>query len=148
MTQSSLDPKHGGGVELDAEISDKPVIDFSRALVVGRSQINRVVVSKILENAGLRPVSMDLEAALKALETQLPGTIVLDGGADNTDCDALMGPLVQLRRMAEPETPRVLLLSTRMLRREDLAAFPAVDAVVMKPITPERLQTVLERLGR
>ncbi|WP_019173026.1 response regulator [Pseudaminobacter salicylatoxidans] len=148
MTQSSLDPKHGGGVELDAEISDKPVIDFSRALVVGRSQINRVVVSKILENAGLRPVSMDLEAALKALETQPPGTIVLDGGADNTDCDALMEPLVQLRRMADPETPRVLLLSTRMLRMEDLAAFPAVDAVVMKPITPERLQTVLERLGR
>lgn len=147
MTQSSLDPKHGG-VELDAEISDKPVIDFSRALVVGRSQINRVVVSKILENAGLRPVSMDLEAALKALETQPPGTIVLDGGADNTDCDALMEPLVQLRRMADPETPRVLLLSTRMLRMEDLAAFPAVDAVVMKPITPERLQTVLERLGR
>lgn len=146
MTQSSLDPRRGQYLDTDSNTSDNSVIDASRALVVGRSQINRVVVSKILEKSGLRPLSLDPEAALKALGAPLPGTIVLDGGADNRDCDALIPLLTQIRTGLGGNAPRVLLLSTRVASDEALAALPVVDAVVAKPITPERLQSVLDRL--
>ncbi|RUV25538.1 response regulator, partial [Mesorhizobium sp. M1A.F.Ca.IN.022.04.1.1] len=41
--------------------------DFSKVLVVGKSSINRVVVSKIVEKSGLKPISEPPEAAEKAL---------------------------------------------------------------------------------
>ncbi|TIU00605.1 MAG: response regulator, partial [Mesorhizobium sp.] len=37
--------------------------DFSKVLVVGKSSINRVVVSKIVEKSGLKPISEPPEAA-------------------------------------------------------------------------------------
>jgi len=146
MRHSSLDPKRSQEINQDIDLSGHPTIDTSRALVVGRSQINRVVVSRILEKTGLRPLSVAPEAALKALEQPFPGTIILDGGADNGDCDALMQPLMQLRAVLGSDAPRVVLLSTRLLGEKELAALPAIDTAVAKPITPERLQSVLERL--
>ncbi len=64
--------------------------DFSHVLVVGKSPINRVVVSKIVEKSGLKPISESPETAAKALRSLIPGAVVLDGGADNKDCDTLM----------------------------------------------------------
>lgn len=146
MTKPSFDPTSGQDTGMGTGFSSMPVVDLSKALVVGRSQINRVVVSKILERSGLRPVSLDPEAALKALKSPLPGAIVLDGGADNKDCDALMAPLLALRGTFGKDAVRVLFLSIRVLSPQDLVALPAIDAPVTKPITPERLLAVLERL--
>ncbi len=121
-------------------------VDLNKVLVVGKSQINRVVVSKIVERSGLRPISEDPETALRTLQRMVPGTVVLDGGVDNTDCEALMGPLVTLRRLSGTEAPCVILLSTRIMDADDLSALTAIDAAVAKPITPELLQPVVDRL--
>ncbi|MEP9370770.1 response regulator [Mesorhizobium sp. KR1-2] len=123
-----------------------PSIDPGKALVVGRSPINRVVVSRIIENSGLRPLSEEPEAALKTLQTLVPATIVLDGGADNRDCDMLMQPLQALRRQFGKNVPGVILLTPRIMSADDLAPLVAVDIAVAKPITPELLQPMLERL--
>lgn len=120
--------------------------DFSRVLVVGRSPVNRIVVSKIVERSGLKPISESPETAAKALQVFAPATIVLDGGADNRDCDGLIAGIVAARRAGGATTPSVILLSNRTGTPESLALSVIVDVVVAKPITPERLQPVIERL--
>jgi CheY-like chemotaxis protein len=146
MFKSSVDLARGPHSDLDTEYPTEQSVDSAKALVVGRSQINRVVVSKILEKTGLRPVSLDPEAAVKALQWPIPSTVILDGGPDNDDCDALMAPLMALRNEFGKDAVCVLLLSTKALGEEDLALLPAVDAGVAKPITPEGLMAVLERM--
>jgi CheY-like chemotaxis protein len=120
--------------------------DFSKVLVVGKSSINRVVVSKIVEKSGLKPISAPPEAAEKTLTAQLPGAVILDGGPDNKDCDPLMSAIDALRRTSGKPLPAVILLSTRNGTPESLGLSSVVDAVVAKPITPERLQPVVDRL--
>ncbi len=121
-------------------------MDFSRVLVVGRSPINRVVVSKIVELSGLKPISESPETAEKALQVFTPGTVVLDGGADNRDCDGLMAGIAAARRLAGRTTPSVILLSNRTGTPESLDLPGVIDVVVAKPITPEQLQPVIDRL--
>jgi len=130
--------EHGDGIATPA--------DFTRVLVVGRSPINRVVVSKIVERSGLKPVSESPETAEKALQVFLPATVVLDGGADNRDCDGLLPGIATVRRFAGGAAPSVILLSSRTGTPQSLGLSSIVDVVVAKPITPERLQPVIERL--
>ena len=120
--------------------------DFSHVLVVGKSPINRVVVSKIVEKSGLKPISESLEMATKTLRTLIPGAVVLDGGPDNKDCDALMSAIDALRRASGRSLPSVILLSTKTGTPESLGLSSVVDVVVTKPITTERLQPVIDRL--
>ncbi|QDC03298.1 response regulator [Mesorhizobium sp. 8] len=120
--------------------------DFSKVLVVARSPINRIVVAKIVERAGLKPIAEPPETAEKALRMQAPGTVVLDGGPDNRDCDALMAGIAAART-AGRHVPAVILLSNRVGTPESLDLPGVVDAVVAKPITPECLQPVIDRLA-
>lgn len=120
--------------------------DFSKVLVVGKSSINRVVVSKIVEKSGLKPISEPPETAEKALTGHLPGAIILDGGPDNKDCDRLMSAIDALRRASGKPLPAVILLSTSTGTPESLGLSSVVDAVVAKPITPDGLQPVVDRL--
>ncbi|RWN01310.1 MAG: response regulator [Mesorhizobium sp.] len=120
--------------------------DFTRVLVVGKSPVNRVVVSKIVERSGLKPISESPEAAATTLRSLIPGAIVLDGGADNKDCDALMSGIDALRRISGGSRPSVILLSTKSGTPESLGLSSVVDAVVVKPITTERLQPVIDQL--
>ena len=120
--------------------------DFSRVLVVGRSPVNRVVVSKIIEKSGLKPISETPEAAAKMLRTVFPGTVILDGGVDNKDCDGLMARLASLRGACRHDAPSVILLATKAHCEADPAPLAGVDAVVAKPITTELLQPVIDRL--
>jgi CheY-like chemotaxis protein len=120
--------------------------DFSRVLVVGRSPVNRVVVSKIIEKSGLKPISETPEAAAKMLRSVFPGTVILDGGADNRDCESLMARLASLRSECRHYAPSVILLATKSHCEADPAPLAAVDAVVAKPITTELLQPVVDRL--
>ncbi|MER8377679.1 response regulator [Mesorhizobium sp. M1399] len=120
--------------------------DFSRVLVVGKSPINRVVVSKIVERSGLKPISETPETAAKALHALIPGTVVLDGGAENGDCDALLSGIDALRRASGKSLPLVILLSVKAGTPETLGLSSVIDAVVVKPITTERLQPVIDRL--
>jgi len=120
--------------------------DPSRVLVVGRSPINRVVISKIVERCGLKPISESPDTAAKILRSLIPGAVVLDGGADNKDCDHLMANIDALRRASGQSLPPVILLSTKNGTPESLGLSAIIDVVVAKPITPERLQPVIDRL--
>ncbi|HTV68189.1 MAG TPA: hypothetical protein VMF90_06595, partial [Rhizobiaceae bacterium] len=68
--------------------------DLSKVLIVGKSQINRVVVAKIVERSGLKCESAIPEETAQKLVSSRPCLVILDGGADNRDCDGLMAALV------------------------------------------------------
>lgn len=127
---------------MDAAVST----DLSQVLVVGKSPINRVVVSKIVERSGLKPISESPETAAKTLRSLIPGVVVLDGGPDNKDCDTLLSGIDSLRRASGKSRPPVILLSTKNGTPESLGLSSIVDVVVAKPITTERLQPVIDRL--
>ncbi|MDH4986068.1 response regulator [Aminobacter anthyllidis] len=140
------DPDSGGSPDGSARTSDRRVADLTKVLVVGRSPINRVVVAKIVERSGLKTISEAPETAMAILRTMAPGTIILDGGSDNKDCDGLMQSILSLRLASGSNLPSVILLSNRPGTPESLSLSSAVDIVVAKPITPERLQPVVEKL--
>jgi CheY-like chemotaxis protein len=120
--------------------------DLGRVLVVGMSQINRIVVSKIVERSGLKPVSETPQSAIRVLPLVFPGLIVLDGGPDNHDCDVLAPGIMALRRISSRDIPAVILLSNRTGTVERLSLVGQVDAVVPKPFTTDQLQPVVDRL--
>ncbi len=120
--------------------------DLSRVLVAGLSQINRIVVSRIVERCGLRPVSETPGAAVRVLPVLFPGLVVLDGGADNHDCDSVLSGIAALRRLAGRGLPATILLSNRNNTPETVSATGLFDAVVAKPFTTDQLQPVIERL--
>lgn len=122
-----------------------PGPDRSLVLVVARSRVNGVVVAKIVERCGLHAVCEPPERAAKLLDTTTPGTVILDGGPDNHDCDGLTSQLLAMR--LNDGLPAVILLSTRKLDEADLVPLNAIDAVVAKPILPELLQPVVARLS-
>ncbi|MBL8581353.1 MAG: response regulator [Rhizobiaceae bacterium] len=121
-------------------------VDFSQVLVVANSPVNRVVVSKIVERSGLKPVCESPKSAEKALGNSFPGTVILDGGSDNHECDGLLAGISALRQSCGRPYPGVILLSTRNAPDQEGALNGLIDAVVPKPITPERLQPVVDRL--
>ncbi|QIA25832.1 response regulator [Mesorhizobium sp. AA22] len=127
-------------------VDPEMLTDFTRVLVVGKSPVNRVVVSKIVERSGLKPISESPETAATTLRSLIPGAVVLDGGADNKDCDALMCGIDALRRTSGRSLPSVILLSTKNGTPESLGLSSVVDTVVVKPITTERLQPVIDHL--
>ena len=120
--------------------------DFSKVLVVGNSQINRIVVSKIVERSGLKPVSEAPATAVRVLPVLFPGVVVLDGGANNKDCDCLMAGIAALRRITGKNVPSVILLTNRNTTVDEATRSGAIDAVVTKPFTTEQLQPVVDRL--
>jgi CheY-like chemotaxis protein len=120
--------------------------DFSRVLVVGNSQINRIVVARIVERSGLKPVSENPVSAVRVLPLMFPGLVILDGGPDNKDCDSVVAGVLALRRVSGKKLPAVILLSNRTGDPESLSLGGAVDAVVTKPFTTDQLQPVVDRL--
>jgi CheY-like chemotaxis protein len=147
MSNWNLEPDSGslrlsGGVDA----GQGGAANLGAVLVVGKSNITRVVVSRIVERSGLRPVAESPDAAQRVLSRVMPGTVILDGGADNCDCSHLYACLSDQRRASGRNVPRVILLSTSNGTPETLSLGPVVDAVVAKPITPESLQPVVDRL--
>jgi len=122
--------------------------DLSRVLVVGNSQINRIVVSRIVERSGLKPVSEAPASALRVLPLVFPGLVILDGGADNRDCDSMVAGVIALRRLSGGKLPAVILLSNRTGAPAGPSLESITDAMVTKPFTTEQLQPVVERLVR
>src|SRR4051812_39126956 len=144
MPKWTLEPDSGSAVSTAAgEPRGATDDNLAAVLVIGKSQITRVVVSRIVERAGLRPVSESPENAQRLLLALRPGTVILDGGVDNSDCHHLLACISAQRRVSKRNMPRVILLSTRIGTPESLSLGPTVDAVVAKPITPESLQPVV-----
>ncbi|MCX7304345.1 MAG: response regulator [Hyphomicrobiales bacterium] len=120
--------------------------DLSRVLVVGNSQINRIVVARIVERCGLRPVSEAPANALRVLPLLFPGLVILDGGPDNMDCDNLVAGVAALRRVSGNCLPAVILLSSRAGAAAGSSLERITDAIVTKPFTTEQLQPAIENL--
>jgi CheY-like chemotaxis protein len=147
MTNWNLEPSSGSlGLSEGVDAGDPNAANLAAVLVIGKSNITRVVVSKIVERSGLHPVAESPQDGLHALSRVMPGTVILDGGADNCDCNHLYACLSDQRRASGRNIPRVILLSTRAGTPDTLSLGPVVDAVVAKPITPESLQPVVDRL--
>ncbi|TKT74277.1 response regulator [Aquamicrobium sp. LC103] len=112
-------------------------------LVVGSSPVNRIVISRIAERAGLKTLSVDIDAAAAALASRSPGVVLLDGGPDNGDCDDLLEELAARRLSSGDNLPFVVMLSP-VLPPEGRHPNSTIDLVVAKPITPDRLQPILQ----
>ncbi len=123
-----------------------PLIDFSTVVVVAKSPINRIVLAKIVERTGLRPIVEAPETAAARLLALTPCAIVLDGGVNNKECDHLEAIIAAVRRVCGGTSPAVILLSSKIGTPRSLGLPDVVDTVVAKPITPEKLQPVIERL--
>lgn len=122
---------------------DYPV-DSSLALIVASSPVTRIVVSRIAERAGLRTRSQTPEEVKTIFGSSLPALILLSGGADGTEVNHLLEQLADFRRrrsrLMAPLT--VLLTSNNARHRHE----DTVDAVIVKPVTPDRLQPVIRDL--
>ncbi len=84
--------------------------------------------------------------ALRVLPLMFPGLVILDGGADNLDCQAVIGGIAALRRISGNTLPAVIMLSTRNGDPGSLELSQLIDAVVTKPFTTDQLQPVVDRL--
>jgi CheY-like chemotaxis protein len=147
MTASRVEP----GFDQDRNFSDRDAAhglapDFSRVLIAGNSQINRIVVTRIVERSGLKPVSENPVSAVRVLPLMFPALVILDGGPDNKDCDSVIAGVVALRRVSGKNLPAVILLSNRTGDPTSLSLGGTIDAVVTKPFTTDQLQPVVDRL--
>ncbi|MEQ1953905.1 response regulator [Mesorhizobium sp. CN2-181] len=129
--------------------SDEPMAEGASAgplmvLLVGRSRINAVVVSRIVQRSGLHSISEPPERAADVLASMQPALVILDGGSKNADCEDLMPSIRAMRRTVG--RPAVILLSTGNFAEITPAYADIVDAVVSKPILPELLQPIVDRL--
>jgi CheY-like chemotaxis protein len=146
MPKWSFEPDSGNAPLSFEDEAEAAIGKPSTVLVIGKSQITRVVVSRIVERSGLKAIAESPETAERVLSTLKPGTVILDGGADNCDCNHLFASLSAQRQVSGRNVPRVILLSIRTGSGVELSHGSVVDAVVAKPITPETLQPVVDRL--
>lgn len=121
-------------------------INRSLVLVVGESTVNCVVVSRVVERMGLKVRSERPSVAAATLLSMEPSIVILDGGAQNRDCDILLDDLRQQRNATAGHFPAVILLATANRGAEDAPIAPVVDMVVAKPLTVDRLQPAIESL--
>lgn len=115
-------------------------------LVVGRSPVNLIVLSRIVERARMRAVTETPEKAGRLIEQGQATIVILDGGADMTECDGVMGTILDQKLASSGDRPFVILLTMRNVDPEAFQAGGAVDALVAKPVTPERLQPLIEQV--
>lgn len=131
-----------GGAVLGGE---GDAIDFGLVLVVGSSPVNRIVVSRIAEQAGFRAACRPPDAAAACLSGRLPAMVIVDGGAEDREYEPLAQRLADLRRpvATSRQAPLVVLLGKGGATVPHLCGRNIVDTVVAKPITPDRLQPVI-----
>ena len=121
-------------------------IDFGLVLVVGPSPVDRIVVSRIAEQAGFRTACRPPDEACACLSGRLSAMVIVDGGAQGREYEPLAQRLVDLRRpITDRRAPLVVLLGKAgAATPQQLRGRAVVDAVVTKPITPDRLQPVIQ----
>ena len=137
---------HPSHADADSASNSMPSANFDLALVVGTSHVNRIVVSRIAERAGLKVVAETPERASATLLEKLPGTVILDGGADNRECERLMESLAAQRLAAGGRSPYVILLSNANPAPDQPPRDGIIDVIVAKPITPDRLQPLIRSM--
>lgn len=135
--------RSGNRFSSDAAYQAKPSV-----VAVSDLPIILVVVSRIAERAGLQALSLSPADAARRLAQLDRVVLVLDGGPDNCACDGLADAISAARTSSGSGWPKVILLSTSPQPTTASILQPLVDAVVAKPLTPERLQPLLTDLAR
>ena len=131
---AGMDGQHGG-----------LAANLSLALIVCSSPINRIVVSRIAEQAGLKTACETPQRAAEALVSQRPGLVILDCCSDHVEIHPIVPAIVDHRRASGTGLPMLIVLSTKCLPAD--APFAEIaDAVIAKPITPDALQPKIEQL--
>ncbi|WP_159593494.1 response regulator [Chelativorans xinjiangense] len=121
--------------------------DTNRVLIVSDSPINRIVIARTLERIYLKPQAVASSAALKALNDSRPVMVIIDGPAQGIAFGPLLSELAKQRGASERNLPRTVLIDGPA-QRSDTPPAGLIDAVAIKPITPDVLQPVVERLVR
>lgn len=119
---------------------------MNQVLVIAESPILRIVVARTLERIYLKPIPVRPDAAVSALASRRPSTVILDAATDGEFLDPLLAELSRLRRGSLKELPRVLMIEEPDQEDAKPGFAGLVDARVVKPITPDMLQPVVERL--
>ncbi|WP_309083380.1 response regulator [Chelativorans sp.] len=114
-------------------------------LVVAASPINRIVISRTIERAGMRATTTSPETALDALGERRPAMVIVDEGGQEGLLTLLFGEIARLRA-GDAGLPRVVLVVEPSQQRGKSYG-GIVDAVVVKPLTPEGLQPIVQRLA-
>lgn len=115
------------------------------ALIVAASPVSRIVIGRTIERIYLRSDAVAPNQALEALQRRKPVLMIIDEPLDNTLLEPLLSEVIRRRRASESQLPRVILIADPVQRRS-LPLEAAIDAVVYKPITPDALQPLVERL--
>lgn len=118
----------------------------NRALIVSISPISRIVIARTVEGVYLRPDAVPPDAAVRALRNSEPRMVIIEAAASDDSLKPLMSELALRRR--ERQMPRVVLITDAITHRDMPPMEGLFDAVVPKPLTPDTLQPVLERLSR
>lgn len=120
--------------------------DLNLVLVVGASPINRVVIGRIVECAGLKVFCETPQNAWRSLLACQPGTVIFDCGADSGEGDGFAPVFEQFRMQQGGALPLLITLSTTAMPTGGAFLAEFADAIVSKPITVEGLQPVLVQL--
>lgn len=132
-----------------ARFHDHSRVDVQPSVVaVGNVPVNLVVVTRVAERARLKAVALSPGDALRCLTLLKPIILVVDGGADNQECDTLIDTIDHCRQSNGQGHPRLLFLSTAPKTEKQSLLHPVIDAVVAKPIVPERLEALLTSLAQ
>ncbi|SMH39458.1 hypothetical protein [Mesorhizobium australicum] len=113
-------------------------------IVVSASPVNLIVLSRIVERARLKAVSCEPERAGPHIARIDPLMVILDGGSDMHECDVALGPIATQKRMSDGARPHVVLLTVQNMPPDAVDLGGLIDSVVAKPVTPERLQPLIE----
>ncbi len=124
------------------------VADPSQALVVAGSPVNRIVLTRIAQRAYLKVNAMDPAAARRALSAGSPmpppGLVIVDVDAQMQLSDTLFDHLGEHRSASPRQLPLVI---TIVPSRDNPSPDPGtIDAQVVRPVTLETLQPLIQRL--
>jgi CheY-like chemotaxis protein len=119
--------------------------NLSLVMVVCSSPINRIVVSRIAEQASLKVVCEMPQHAAEALFSRQPGLVILDCCSNHEELHPIAPAIIDHRRASGSRFPMLVVLSTKNLPA-DSPFTNIADAVIAKPITPDALQPKIEQL--
>lgn len=117
-----------------------------QVLIVAASPILRIVIARTLERIYLKPIPATPQDASKALADHKPGMVIVDAMTEDAFLSPLLSQISTFRESSDGKLPRVLLVEDPGEQDEELTRQGLIDATIAKPITPDVLQPVVERL--
>ncbi len=110
------------------------------ALVISGSPVNRVVVCRILQDSGIRPIAVDVSAAPELLSAAPPRLIVAESSREPERLKPLLDMLSKMA--AAGSAPPVIYLAGT--HGSGLPDFPFSEVVKM-PIAPESFRPLIAK---